>query len=227
MQPSGPKGVCPLGIENCPVFSEIQNLHKECKRLARQLETDPLTGLYNLRHLLSALEREMERSRRSGLPTALIMIDLDHFKQINDIHGHQAGNKVLQWVSQVWRQNVRRIDIPCRYGGEEFAIVLPATRLTHAVRTAERLRALVANFPVELNNEKVALSASFGVDTYVSREKLSVDAFIKRTDRFLLEAKANGRNCVRHADTGKLKAPVEITPEERAMLFVGRWPNQA
>jgi two-component system, cell cycle response regulator len=226
LQPLGPKGGCPLGVEKCPVFSEIQHLHGECKRLARQLETDPLTGLYNLRHLLSTLEREMERSRRTGLPTGLIMIDLDHFKQINDTYGHQAGNKVLQWVSQIWRQNVRRIDIACRYGGEEFAIILPATRLTHAVRTAERLRALVANSPLELNNEEVSLTASFGVDTYVSREKLSVDAFIRRTDQFLLEAKANGRNRVCHAETGKVKAPIEITPEERAMLFVGRWPKE-
>jgi diguanylate cyclase (GGDEF)-like protein len=225
-QSLAPHDACPFGVDKCPIFAEIQNLHKQCKRLAKQLDVDPLTNLYNLRHLQASLENEMERTRRNGLPTGLIMIDLDHFKRINDTYGHQAGNRVLQWVSNIWRQNLRRIDIACRYGGEEFAIILPGTRLAHAIRTAERLRATVEASPLELNNEMVALTASLGVDTYAAREKLSVDAFIKRTDHFLLEAKASGRNRVCHQVTGKVKEPTEITTEERAMLFVGRWPKE-
>jgi len=175
---------------------------------------------------MEALDQEMERTRRTGLPTGLIMIDLDHFKSVNDVHGHQCGNEALRWVAGILRGNVRRLDIPCRYGGEEFSVVLPATRLCHAVRLAERLRVAIMNSPLEYEGVSVPLQASFGVDVYRMGENASVtvEEFIRRTDGFLLQAKAQGRNtvCCRDVDAGR--PATEITAKERAALFITRWP---
>jgi two-component system cell cycle response regulator len=216
---------CPVGAEHCPTLEEVQRLQGECRELERQLQLDHLTHLFNVRYLFTALEHEMERTRRTGLPTALIMIDLDHFKQINDNFGHQTGNQVLQWVSKLWRETLRRIDIACRYGGEEFAMILPATRLTQAVRAAERLRAILESSSLKLKERTIRITASFGVDSYALREELTVDAFVQRVDRLLLEAKATGRNRVCHQTAEARREPTEISTEERAMLFVGRWPK--
>ncbi len=216
---------CPAGVNDCPALGEIQKLQHECKELAKQLQIDPLTRLFNVRHLFTALEHEMERTRRTGLPTGLIMVDLDHFKQINDTLGHQTGNKILQWVCRIWRERLRRIDIACRYGGEEFAIILPATRLAHAVRTAERLRGIVETSSLELDLGTVRITASFGVGAYTPEDELTVDTFIQHVDKFLLEAKALGRNRVGHPTTKPRPEPTEISAEERAMLFIGRWPK--
>jgi len=213
---------CPLKKQGCPVVDGLRRLKKEVKRLQELSQTDTLTGFFNFRYLLTALEGEMERTRRTGLSTGFIMIDLDNFKHVNDTFGHESGNKALQWSSRIWRENIRRIDIPCRYGGEEFAIILPGTRLPQAVRTAERLRILLVDSPVNLNGEPARLTASFGVDTYKGRENLSVEAFINRTDHFLLEAKAKGRNCICHEEIKSIAAPTEITHEEKEALSITR-----
>jgi len=220
-----PGNSCPAGVENCPTLQEIQRLQLQCKQLERQLQIDHLTRLFNVRHLFAALDQEMERTRRTGLPTGLIMIDLDHFKQINDNFGHQTGNQVLQWVSRLWQEKLRRIDIACRYGGEEFAVILPGTRLAHAVRAAERLRTIVEASSLEVDNHNIRITASFGVDTYTLHEELAMDGFIQRVDQLLLEAKTTGRNRVCHRAAEARREPTEISTEERAMLFVGRWPT--
>jgi diguanylate cyclase (GGDEF)-like protein len=224
-QMQGPDLVCPAGLSECPTMVEIRRLQQECQTLEKQLEIDHLTHLFNVRHLFRALEHEMERTRRTGLPTSLIMIDVDHFKQINDHYGHQKGNQVLQWLCKLWREKLRRIDIACRYGGEEFAVILPGTRLAQAVRTAERLRTIVEDSSLEADGHSLHITASFGVDTYSPDEELTVEAFIQRVDQMMLEAKATGRNRVCHRAAEARREPTEITTEERAMLFVGRWPK--
>jgi len=211
--------LCPLKKENCPALDEIRRLREECEKLRKLSQVDTLTGFFNLHHMLATLEVEMERTRRTGLPTALIMIDLDHFKEVNDTFGHESGNRALQWLCEVWRRNMRRIDIPCRYGGEEFAVLLPGTRLIQAVRAAERLRVSIENAPVKLNGNLVRLTASFGVETYQARQELSVEEFIRQADQFLLEAKARGRNRVCYADADKQIAARGITSEEREALL--------
>ena len=217
---------CPLDSQECPVFDEVLRLREECKQLRELTQIDTLTGLFNLRYLLKALEGEMERTRRTGLTTGLIMSDLDHFKRINDIHGHECGNKALQWLSSIWRENLRRIDMACRYGGEEFVIILPGTRLPQAIHAAERLRLALENSPIKLNGKRVRLTASFGVDSYRGRKKLSVEKFIKRADRFLLEAKTKGRNRVCY-DEDKITVAMEgLTHEEREALFATRRPER-
>ena len=215
---------CPSKNRECPVFDEVLRLREECKRLQELTQVDTLTGLFNFRYMMTALSGEMERTRRTGLFTGLIICDLDYFKRINDTYGHECGNKALKWFSNIWRDNIRRIDMACRYGGEEFVVILPGTRLPQAIQAAERLRLALEKSPVKLNGDPVKLTASFGVDAYRGRKKLSVEAFIERADHFLLEAKARGRNLVCY-DESKITIALEgLTHEEREALFATRRP---
>jgi diguanylate cyclase (GGDEF)-like protein len=208
-----------MRAESQRLREECARLREECARLRELSHTDPLTGLFNRRYMKMALEREMERTRRTGLPTSLIMIDLDYFKRINDTYGHQTGDDALKWTSGVWRKNLRRIDILCRYGGEEFAVILPGTRLQAAKKAAKRLQTALVSSPLELQGRLVALTASFGVDTYTTLEELTARNFLKRADRYLFEAKINGRNqiCCQQPETAKLTP--EVTVDERSWLL--------
>lgn len=211
---------CPAGKNDCPVLSELLSLQEECRRLQELAQTDALTGLYNRRYLLKSLDQEMERTRRTGLPTSLVMLDLDYFKRFNDTHGHQFGDTLLQRVAQIFKDNVRKLDIPCRYGGDEFALVLPGTRLTQAVRLAERLKEILAGFREELQGRLAQVTASFGVDAFTGREGLTPETFLQHTDRWLFAAKARGRNIVCHSDLTQVAPEVGLTSEERrAFLF--------
>jgi two-component system cell cycle response regulator len=222
-QKAKPIEQCPEKIGDCPLVEELHRLREECKRLMELSQRDTLTGLFNLRYFLTALETEMERTRRAGLPTSLIMIDLDHFKRVNDTYGHDSGNLALQWATKVFQKATRKIDILCRYGGEEFSIILPGTRLSHGMRMAERLRLAMEQAKLELDGDRVALTASFGVYTYKGKEDLSVEAFIKLADSFLLEAKTRGRNRVCCEETQLEVGATEITVQEReALLTAGK-----
>lgn len=190
---------CPAGDDNCPNLGEVRKLRNEVKELAALVRTDELTGLFNFRYFTQALSLEMERTRRSGQPTCLIMCDLDHFKDVNDIHGHEFGNIVLSHVSALVSKTIRRLDIPCRYGGEEFALILPDTTLRHGVRFANRLRQIIENSPVKVGDMTLKIEASFGVDVYTQGEELSEKEFVERVDGYLYAAKQNGRNQVCHA----------------------------
>jgi len=209
--------LCPYGEKACPILLELKSLKKQCKILEKLVSTDPLTGLYNFRHFIEALEQEMERSRRTGQPTSLIMIDLDFFKRINDKYGHQAGNKALKYASDLWKKNTRKIDVTCRYGGEEFAIILPSTSITRAIQIAERLRKKLERAAIPIDGQRIKLTASFGVDTYSPREALTPDSFIKRTDKYLLEAKKRGRNMVCF-NRELIKVKTGVTKEEKLAL---------
>ncbi len=213
------QAVCPSYDENCPAVSELKWLRGECKRLQQLTQTDALTGLYNFRYLLKILEDELERTRRTAMPTSLIMIDLDYFKQLNDTYGHEAGNKVLQWMSKFFRKHTRNIDKLCRYGGEEFAIILPGTRSAPARQAAERLRAGLSESCLEHDNTPLRLTASFGVDTYHGRSDITVEDFIKRADNYLFKAKEDGRNRVCYKEIDQKAGPTGITGSERNALY--------
>ena len=157
---------CPAVDDRCSNLTEVNLLREKVKQLAALVRTDELTGLFNYRYFSQALSLEMERTRRSGQPTCLIMCDLDHFKSINDVHGHEVGNAVLSHVSNLIRKTTRRLDIPCRYGGEEFVLILPDTTLHQGVRFANRLRLIIENSSVKAGDLVLGIEASFGVDVY-------------------------------------------------------------
>lgn len=190
---------CPAGDEHCPHLAEVQQLRDEIKQLAAMVRTDELTGLFNFRYFNQALSLEMERTRRSGQPTCLIMLDLDHFKDINDLHGHEVGNIVLSHVSKLIQKTIRRLDIPCRYGGEEFTIILPDTTLKQGVRFANRLRLIIENSPINAGDTRMGIEASFGVDVYTRGDQASEKEFVEKVDGFLYLAKQEGRNRVCHS----------------------------
>ncbi|MDD9889071.1 MAG: GGDEF domain-containing protein [Gammaproteobacteria bacterium] len=206
---------CPAGDDNCTNHAEVQRLREEVKQLAALVRTDELTGLFNYRYFAQALSLEMERTRRSGQPTCLIMCDLDHFKSINDVHGHEVGNLVLTHVSSLIRKTIRRLDIPCRYGGEEFALILPDTTLKQGVRFANRLRLIVENSPVKASDLILGIEASCGVDVYERGDQLTEKEFVDQVDGFLYTAKQEGRNRVCHAPYEKGD---EVSSEEKEAL---------
>ncbi len=217
---------CPAGLETCPLLPELRRLEEEhrllqeeCRRLQKLSQTDPLTRLFNRGYLMISLEQEMERTRRTGFPTSLIMLDLDHFKRLNDTYGHQFGDEVLCRVAVLLKDNIRKLDIPCRYGGEEFVVILPGTRLPQAVRLAVRLNDTLARSWQEDKPGYLRLTASFGVETFTGREDLTSEAFLQQADRWLFMAKAQGRNTVCHRDSPRIGPEVGLTPEERRAFF--------
>jgi diguanylate cyclase (GGDEF)-like protein len=213
------EGSCPLGYSECPVLQEVQALRDECDRLTELSITDPLTGYFNYRFMLQALDQEMERSRRTGLPTGLIMVDLDRFKDVNDTYGHMIGDAALQWACKVWKENIRRIDIPCRYGGEEFTVILPGTDLPQATLLAERLRNVLADSPLQVDGYVLGLTASFGVSAFRGQNGATPQRVLDCADHMLIRAKAQGRNRVCSDLQPKRKSATEVTSDERSALF--------
>jgi len=163
--------------------------------LKEQSTHDALTGLYNRRFLEESLERELVLAARTGHPISVIMGDLDHFKAINDRHGHPAGDEVLRRFGALLRGGARGSDIYCRYGGEEFLLVLPRMDEGHALERAEQIRQAVASAPITHDGATIRVTASFGVATY-PRDGGSGDALIGAADRALYAAKAGGRDQV-------------------------------
>ena len=169
----------------------------------RQANTDGLTELPNRRHFEEALEVEISRAERFGGSLALILADLDDFKQVNDRYGHQAGDDVLQTFADILRATVREIDLPARYGGEEFAVLLPQTDLDGANELAERLRRALAARPMSTHpGGLVAVTASFGVAAFPDAPTPA--GLFASADEALYRAKRSGKNCVISADAGTI-----------------------
>ncbi|GAA1393821.1 GGDEF domain-containing protein [Catellatospora coxensis] len=157
--------------------------------------TDPLTGLPNRRALRAGLTRELDQARRRGVPFSLILLDLDHFKAVNDEYGHLAGDLVLRQVGQILQSQVRSTDLAGRHGGEEFAVLLPDTGRDAALRTAERVRAALSGTPIEFQGHTVRVTASLGVVTY-PEDGLTSEELVRRADVALYAAKRAGRDRV-------------------------------
>lgn len=168
--------------------------------LEQQSVRDPLTGLYNRRYLEATIERELSRALREQAALSVIMLDLDHFKAINDDHGHTAGDRVLVQVAQLLMDHLRGEDLVCRYGGEEFTIILPRADQAVALQRAEELRALVLALRIEIGNglEPLAVTASFGIASYPQHAE-TVEDLLTVADDALYDAKDQGRNRVRVA----------------------------
>ena len=164
-------------------------------RLTRQVQLDPLTGIANRRTLDERLDLEVQRAAVEATSVSYVMIDIDDFKAINDVHGHQAGDDILRAVAEAIRGSVRELDLAARYGGEEFAVVLPGTQLDGAKRVAERMRHAVAQIELATGGgDPLRVTASFGIAEYPSYP--SLEAVVGAADAALYQAKRNGKNRV-------------------------------
>jgi two-component system, cell cycle response regulator len=168
-------------------------------RLEESIEAamiDPLTGLYNRRYLECHLSRLVDEAARSGRSLSVLLADIDHFKSVNDTHGHDVGDVVLKEFSARFRRNTRSIDLPCRYGGEEFLVIMPDTNMTRAYQVGERLRVAIAAdaFPIQ-SGPGIHLTASVGIATLEGADD-TPEAVFRRADNALFAAKRRGRNRV-------------------------------
>ena len=162
--------------------------------LAKIAATDALTGIPNRRYFFETANLEVARVRRFGSAASVIMIDLDHFKAVNDTHGHAAGDKVLRCFAEVCRNSLRQIDVFARIGGEEFAAILPGTNEAAAHSVAEKLRNAVYETSIKVGRNLINISASFGV-AEVRSVDMGIEDSLGRADLALYAAKRAGRNC--------------------------------
>lgn len=170
---------------------EIQVLNAQLEEIAHK---DMLTGLYSRRFFMERLEQELNRTRRLKLPSALLMLDVDHFKKVNDTWGHQAGDAVLSALGKVIHDSCRNYDIAGRYGGEEFCILLPGVNVDDAMQKAEKLRDSVQKEVIIPGSDGESASISIGVAPYL--ESMSIEEWLKAADDALYNAKRTGRNKV-------------------------------
>ena len=166
------------------------------EELRSRAETDPLTGVANRRRFYQALEVECIRFTRGHAPLSVLMIDLDHFKEVNDQYGHAAGDAVLQQVAQIFLTILRKTDLLARYGGEEFSILLPETRLEGAKIIAERIRRALCKSPLDVDGVRISLTVSIGVASHAEDHEATPEILLKKADLALYRAKAAGRNRV-------------------------------
>jgi diguanylate cyclase (GGDEF)-like protein len=157
---------------------------------------DSLTHTYNRRHFDDQLSRDLSYARRHDAPLSLAVIDLDHFKRINDTHGHPAGDSVLQQFSKAVLAGIRTEDFLCRIGGEEFALVMRGTGLEGAMNVCERLRRSIEQAVFTHREQRIAVTVSIGIAEYVSARHTRMDELVKDADQRLYEAKSAGRNRV-------------------------------
>jgi two-component system, cell cycle response regulator len=162
----------------------------------RQTITDGMTGVHNKRYLLELLDRDIGMAARLGNQLSLLMIDIDHFKKINDSYGHLAGDQALKELCRRIEPRLRSTDVLARYGGEEFAVVLPATPREGALQVAETLRVVIENAPFTHEQTKIPATISLGLATTDPGTPITVTELIKRADDNLYEAKRSGRNRV-------------------------------
>jgi diguanylate cyclase (GGDEF)-like protein len=165
------------------------------EEIYRMTIVDGLTQIHNKRYLMEALDREIIRGRRHNRELAILLFDIDHFKRINDVHGHLAGDFVLKEVARVVQSRIRRDEVFARYGGEEFAIILPETTMDGAMSLAETLRQKVAEHLFVFQADSIRVTISIGVATLQDADRAASD-LIRRADEKLYLAKNSGRNRV-------------------------------
>jgi diguanylate cyclase (GGDEF)-like protein len=183
----------------------LQELEEANKELQEKNTLDELTGLYNRRFYDQKILAEFRRSRRNLTPLSLVVIDIDHFKMVNDNYGHLAGDECLVAVSACIKRCLRRsADISCRYGGEEFCLILPETDSKGAFALAEELRESIESSQISYNNIDIKLTISCGISTYLQQKNIKPEHLFAVADRALYEAKNNGRNQINQQDFDKI-----------------------
>jgi diguanylate cyclase (GGDEF)-like protein len=193
-----------ITLENMRLIKSLEALNRDLeakvKERTLQLEkmtlTDDLTGLYNQRFLYQRLPEEIERSQRFCHPLSLVMLDVDHFKQVNDCHDHLFGSTILRRLGELLNKNVRTVDMVIRYGGDEFVIILPEMNLKNSVKAAERLRVNAETADLGDDGKPFHVSISVGVAALGDTESTDAKTLLKAADRALYASKEAGRNRV-------------------------------
>lgn len=172
-------------LNNIEMYEKVEDLSN----------VDGLTGLYNRRYFQLTLDRMLMEASRTGHPLSMIMLDIDHFKRVNDTYGHKAGDDVIRFLARTLKNNIRKVDIAARYGGEEFVVLLHNTNVEGAARLAEKIRILVKDATINADGSTLNITSSFGVSSYPSLSMSSGD-LVKNSDQALYFSKDNGRNMV-------------------------------
>lgn len=177
--------VASSALNNIEMYEKVEELSN----------IDGLTGLYNRRYFQLTIDRMVGESSRTGTPLSMIMLDIDHFKKVNDTYGHKAGDDVIRFISRTVKNNVRKVDVAARYGGEEFVVLLHNTNADGAKRLAEKIRILVKDASINADGSQLNVTSSFGVSAYPS-VSMSSGQLVKDSDVALYFSKENGRNQV-------------------------------
>jgi diguanylate cyclase (GGDEF)-like protein/PAS domain S-box-containing protein len=185
----------------CLVIRDVSDRRNSGEQLRKATASDHLTGIANRRTFFEAAELEVARWHRSPRPLSLLMFDADHFKKINDEHGHPAGDKVLQHLAGLLTTTFRLVDTPARVGGEEFAVLLPSADVSAAMDAANRFRQIVKTTPCDVDGLPISYTVSGGVAT-MEAGMGGLDELIKRADQALYAAKAGGRNRIATFNSG-------------------------
>lgn len=198
-----------IGLDLMMLKKRCLELYQENRKLKEMVYTDGLTGLHNFRYMKVRLDEELERARRHRRNLSFIMIDMDNLKQINDTFGHQMGNRVIMEIATTIKNSIRNIDLAARFGGDEFAVLLPDTTLASALIIIERIVHHVNGlyFLCPGSKRGINVTVSGGVVSFDGHEK-SADDFIHEADKLLYRAKMAGKNCVMHADVPPLPRAV-------------------
>lgn len=184
-----------INRRNHQLRREIQEKIQNQAELEVLATTDPLTGLFNRRHFFTLTEHWCENALKESFEISAMMIDIDHFKKVNDQFGHQAGDQALVKVARAIHEALRTDDVLCRYGGEEFCVLLPNTNLNFAHQVAERIRNKIEKLEIRFEKQCIRLTASIGIADLANSPKLSVMGLLGHADQALYTAKHKGRNC--------------------------------
>lgn len=187
--------------------------------LSKATLEDVLTKVYNRRYFERSLATELERSRRDQRPCGLVLLDIDHFKRINDTHGHDAGDAVLKAVAATITSVLRSTDTISRVGGEEFAVIVPNTFRLDADYLAERIRRSIEELAVSVGDKVLSVTVSLGVAINNPKVLLAMEDLYKAADNALYEAKSSGRNCVKFSVSTTAKTSSAVTADERNELL--------
>ena len=200
------------------LIKRIAEIEKENEHLKSLLLTDDLTGLYNKRFFTIQLEVEMARTRRTGQPCTLMMMDLDNFKILNDGLGHDAGDRFLIRMGKIIRGSLRPTDFACRFGGDEFGLIMTASSMNDSIGVATRIQIAMAKLTVRLPHDiGKQLSSSFGLATYENLASITADVFFKQADVELYNAKKRGKNQI-SCGRGIRAELTAVSVEEKAAL---------
>ena len=215
------KRLAPKGMLIKPkddLLNRLLKMEKANRHFQSLSITDELTGLYNKRFFNKQLKIEITRTKRTGAPFCLMIIDLDNFKSINDSLGHAKGDDFLVKICRQINQQTRPTDFACRYGGDEFAAILPETSLLDGIMIAQRWHALILNAARQM---KVKVSSSIGIDEFNANQAVDAEDFFNRVDQELYSAKRTGKNKISYPDliSRSIAEAKSVTPTEKDSLY--------